>query len=193
MKLPLWVRAMVRSATGRRVTLTEACAVSAAVTVSVAVTVCGPAVFKVAARVPVPAVRVWSAGSAAAPSELVTWSVPAYPSATFPNASLTVAVTENAVPAWAVAGATSSRVAAAPEATVTAVAPVMAGETVSVAVRVCAPAVLKVTGTVPVPLASVVSAGSGATSMGRILDTAKLVLTGGAWKVTDISSAGDPC
>ena len=45
--------------------------------VSVAVMVCGPAVFRVALNVPTPLVNVESAGRAAAPSVLVKCTVPA--------------------------------------------------------------------------------------------------------------------
>ena len=48
-----------------------------AVTVSVAVMVCAPAVFSVAENVPVPLVRVVFAGNTAAPSLLVKCTVPA--------------------------------------------------------------------------------------------------------------------
>jgi hypothetical protein len=47
-----------------------------AVTVSVAVTVCAPAVFKVTENVPTPFVSIEFAGSTAAPSLLVKWTVP---------------------------------------------------------------------------------------------------------------------
>jgi hypothetical protein len=45
--------------------------------VSVAVTVWGPTVFRVTAKVPVPLVRALSGGRMAAPSLLVIWTVPA--------------------------------------------------------------------------------------------------------------------
>ena len=48
-----------------------------AVTVSVALRVRVPAVFRVAGKVPVPPVSVALAGRTAAVSELVKWSVPA--------------------------------------------------------------------------------------------------------------------
>ncbi len=47
------------------------------VTVSVAVTVCVPRVFKVTEKVPEPFVRVAFAGNTACPSVLVKWTVPA--------------------------------------------------------------------------------------------------------------------
>jgi hypothetical protein len=47
-----------------------------AVTVSVAVSVWGPAVCRVALKVPVPAVKVLLAGRLAVPSLLVKWTVP---------------------------------------------------------------------------------------------------------------------
>ena len=50
-----------------------------AVTVSVAVIVCGPAVFNVAWKFPTPLVSVALAGRVAAPSVLVKCTVPAYP------------------------------------------------------------------------------------------------------------------
>ncbi len=46
------------------------------VTVSVAVTVCEPAVFRVTEKLPVPSVRVASAGSPAWGSVEVKWTVP---------------------------------------------------------------------------------------------------------------------
>ena len=56
-----------------------------AVTVSVAVMVWLPALFRVAGKVPVPLVRAALAGSTAAVSEPVKWSVPAYPVALLLN------------------------------------------------------------------------------------------------------------
>jgi hypothetical protein len=47
-------------------------------TVSVAVSVCPPAVLNVAENVPVPLVSVAFAGSVAFPSLLVKWTVPEY-------------------------------------------------------------------------------------------------------------------
>ena len=75
-----------------------------AVTVSVAVMVRGPIVVSVAAKVPAPFVSVASAGSMAAPSEDVKWTVPPYDvSVAFP-ASRAVTVNAIGVPAVAVAG-----------------------------------------------------------------------------------------
>src|SRR3954463_5126245 len=59
--------------------------VIAALAVSVAVIVWLPAVFNVALKVPAPLVRVLLAGSVAAPSVLVKWTVPAYAVATLLN------------------------------------------------------------------------------------------------------------
>ena len=59
------------------VTLTAALpAVIVAVTESAAVKVCGPAVLRIAAKMPVPSVRVASAGNCAWPSLLVKCTLP---------------------------------------------------------------------------------------------------------------------
>jgi hypothetical protein len=50
--------------------------------VSVAVTVCGPPVWKVTGNVPVPAVSAALAGSTASASVLKNSTVPAYPAST---------------------------------------------------------------------------------------------------------------
>src|SRR5438067_1830870 len=60
---------------------------------------CVLAVFKVALNVPLPLVSVESAGSTAWPSLLVKCTVPAYPVAVLPKASLAVTVKFPAVPA----------------------------------------------------------------------------------------------
>src|SRR5664279_2200915 len=73
--------------------------VMAALTVSVAVMVWLPAVVSVAGNVATPLVSVASAGSVAAASELVKWTVPAYPVAVAFDASSAVTVMLNALPA----------------------------------------------------------------------------------------------
>jgi hypothetical protein len=84
------------------------------VTVSVAVIFRVPAVFRVAEKVPVPAVRLVSAGSVAAPSVLVKWTVPAYPGTILSLLSRAVTVNENAEPAvWGVVAETVKCVAVA--------------------------------------------------------------------------------
>lgn len=62
---------------GRVVTVTEADPVIEEVTVSVAVTVWLPLLFRVTLNVPTPLLRVEFAGRLASPSELVKWTVPA--------------------------------------------------------------------------------------------------------------------
>jgi hypothetical protein len=59
--------------------------VIAVVSESVAVIVCGPAVFSVAENVPTPFVSVEFAGNVAAPSVLVKCAVPGYPVAVLLN------------------------------------------------------------------------------------------------------------
>ena len=70
-----------------------------AVTVSVAVTVCEPAVLSVTEKFPVPAVRVAFAGKTAWPSLLVMCTIPVYPVAVAFEASRAVTATLNATPA----------------------------------------------------------------------------------------------
>ena len=70
-----------------------------AVTVSVAVTVWLPAVFRVVENDPVPAVKLVLENSVAAPSVLVKCTVPPYPVAVLLNASCAVTVTLKAPPA----------------------------------------------------------------------------------------------
>ena len=69
------------------------------VTVSVAVIDCEPAVSRVTVKVPTPLVRPALAGRTALLSLEVILTVPVYPVAVFPYASLAVTVTEPAVPA----------------------------------------------------------------------------------------------
>ncbi len=131
------------------------------VTVSVAVTVLLPVVLRVTEKVPVPLVSVLLAGKTAELSEEVKWTVPAYPVAVLLLASRAVTVMLNAEPAVAELGAETTNRAAGPGATaISPLVPVMFDAAVSVAVTVRLPAVLKVTGKVPVPLFSVLLAGS---------------------------------
>jgi hypothetical protein len=115
------------------------------VTVSVAVIVWPPVVPSVTAKVPVPAVRGESAGSAVWLSELVKWTVPAYDVAVLLNASRAVAVTVKAVPAIALAGALTVKCVAFAAETAIDVVPVMLLVALSVAVSVWFPAVTSVT------------------------------------------------
>ena len=76
--------------------------------------------------------------------------------AVFPNASFAVTVILNAVPAVALPGALTVSALADPGLTVTVPdVPVIADETISVALMVCDPAVFKVALKVPVPLVRV--------------------------------------
>src|SRR5262249_61161247 len=72
-------------------TVTVALPVMELVTVSVAVTVRLPAVFRVALKVPAPLVSVELAGSTAWPSLLVKWSVPVDPEGVVQGASVDLA------------------------------------------------------------------------------------------------------
>jgi hypothetical protein len=132
-----------------------------AVTVSVAVMVLAPAVFRVAENVPTPFVSVAFAGRVAAPSVLVKCTVPVYAVAVAFVASRAVTVKLNGVPLVAVAGADTAKCVAA--AALTAIAPevpVIDGVTVSVAVIVCEPAVFSVAENVPAPFVNVAFAGN---------------------------------
>ena len=118
-----------------------------AVTVSVAVSVWLPVVFKVAENVPAPLVKVAFAGSTACPSLLVKCAVPLYVVAGLPTASSAVTVKVKGVPAVAEAGAETVKCAAEPAVTVIAgEMPVMEAVTVSVAVSVWLPVVFRVAG-----------------------------------------------
>src|SRR3974390_3348712 len=130
------------------------------VTVSVAVIVWLPAVFKVALKVPTPLVRVAFAGRTAAPSLDVKCTVPVYPVAVLFEASSAVTVNGNAEPAVAVAGALTEKCVAAPADTaIAAELPVIDDVAVSVAVIVWLPAVFNVAVKVPTPLVRVAFAG----------------------------------
>jgi hypothetical protein len=85
-----------------------------AVTVSVAATVCAPAVFNVTENAPTPFVSVEFAGSTACVSLLVKCTVPVYPVAVAFEAVNAVTVTLNAVPDVAFAGAVTEKCVAAP-------------------------------------------------------------------------------
>src|SRR5205085_111567 len=115
------------------------------VTVSVAVIVWLPAVFNVALNVPVPFVSVESAGSVAAPSVPVKWTVPAYPVERLLNGSSAVTVKLNALPAIVDPGAVTLKcVAAAGRTTNGILVPVILGFRSAVAVTVWFPAVLRI-------------------------------------------------
>ena len=129
-------------------------------TVSVAVIVLLPTVLSVALNVPLPLVSVELAGSTAAPSVLVKCTVPAYPVAVLPWASLATTVTLNGVPAVAFTGTVIEYRVAAPGATLMLpLVPVMAVD-VSVAVTVCVPTVARLTENVPTPFVSVLLPGT---------------------------------
>jgi hypothetical protein len=133
------------------------------VTVSVVVTVWDPLVLSVTLKEPVPAVSVAFAGSTAAPSVEVKWTVPAYDVAVLLKASSAVTPAVSAVPEIAAEGALTLKwVATAAATTEDPEVPVMDALTVSVAVTLWVPAVLKVTPKVPVPDARVVLAGNSA-------------------------------
>src|SRR5438046_1126456 len=122
--------------------------------------VCVPAVARVAETVPAPRGSVLSAGSVAAASLLVKWTVPAYVGFRLPNASRAVTVKLNGLPAVADAGALIEKwVVAAAVTSIVLLVPVIELVTVSVAVIVCDPAVSRVAENVPVPLLSVASGG----------------------------------
>jgi len=80
-----------------------------AVTVSVAVTVWLPSVFRVTWNSPLPFVKVVFAGSTAAPSVLVKCTVPVYPGTTLLNWSAANTLTLNAVPAITLPGADTAK------------------------------------------------------------------------------------
>ena len=129
--------------------------------VSVAVMDWFPAVRSVTENVPVPLLSVESAGSAAAPSELVKWTVSPNDVIVLLFWSNAVTVTLKALPAVALAGADTTKWGAA--ATETAIVPEVPATdpfVVSVAVMVWFPAVRRVAEKLPAPLASVESAGS---------------------------------
>jgi hypothetical protein len=130
------------------------------VTVSVAVRVWFPAVFKVAENVPTPPVSIEFAGSTAAPSLLVKCIVPTYAAALLLNGSSAVTVKLSAAPPVAVAGAETAKCMAA--AALTAIVldvPAIDAVTVSAAVTVWLPAVFKVAENVPTPFVRIEFAG----------------------------------
>jgi hypothetical protein len=90
--------------------------VIAAVTVSVAVTVCAPAEFNTAGKVPTPFSSAEFAGNTAFVSLLVKCTVPVYPVAVVFAAVSAVTVKLNVVPPVAVAGAVTEKCVAAPPA-----------------------------------------------------------------------------
>src|SRR5947199_207804 len=96
-----------------------------AVVVSVAVRVRLPAVFSVALNVPTPFVNVPFAGSVAAGSLLVKWTVPVYPVAVFSNVSSALTVKLNVAPAVALAGELTAKWVAAAGLTATLAVPVI--------------------------------------------------------------------
>ena len=129
--------------------------------VSVAVTVSVPVVSKVMEKVPLPAVKVESAGSFACASELVKCTVPAYPDDVLFAASSAVTVTLMVCLAsedfWPV---TPKCVAALVTTLIVPVVPFNEFVIVSVAVMVCGPSVTNVTEKFAIPPASVEFAGS---------------------------------
>jgi hypothetical protein len=131
------------------------------VTVSVAVRVWFPAVFKVAENVPTPFVKIEFAGKTAVPSLLVKCTVPAYAAALLLNGSSAVTVKLSAAPPVAVAGAETTKcVAAAALTAIVLDVPAIDAVTISVAVTVWLPAVFKVAENVPAPLVNTEFAGN---------------------------------
>jgi hypothetical protein len=128
-------------------------------TVSVAVMVWFPPVFKVAESVPVPLVKVEFPGKTAVPSLLVKCTVPAYAAALL-NASSAATVNEKAEPAEADAAAETIKCVAAAALTAVLEVPVIDGVTVSVAVTVWFPAVFKVAEKLSTPLVKMEFAGN---------------------------------
>ena len=125
---------------------------------SSAVMVFAPAVLSVVEKVPTPLVRVAEAGSPAAESLEVMETVPVYPVAVLPDASLAVTVKLKAVPATAEAGTEArARVAAELEETVMLVE-VMERDP-SDAVRDLVPTVFNLTAKEPTPFARVAAFG----------------------------------
>jgi hypothetical protein len=128
------------------------------ITVSFAVSVWVPTARNVAENDPAPLTRVESAGRVAVPSEDVKWTVPVYPVATLLNASSAVTVKPKEEPDETDAGATTVKCVTAAGLTIIAFeVPVIDEVTISVAVMVCDPAVLRVAGNIPVPLVRVES------------------------------------
>ena len=120
-----------------------------------------PAVFKVAEKVPAPPLNVALAGSTAAPSELVKWTVSPNVVMVWLFWSTAVTLKLKLVPAVALDGADTTKCGAGvvdteigPE------VPVIEPLLVSVAVMVCVPAVRNVARNVPVPFVRVELAGS---------------------------------
>ncbi len=131
-------------------------------TVSVAMMVWLPEVFRVAEKVPVPFVSVELAGSTALPSVLEKWTVPAYVVAALPKESSAVTVKLNGVPvlAVAVAGETASLDATAEPTGIALKVPV--SKSAPVAVILWGPAVFSVMDPVPVPFVIAELAGNNA-------------------------------
>ncbi len=131
--------------------------------VSVAVMVWLPLVFSVAEKLLVPLTRVEAPGSTAAPSVLVKATVSAKLVTVLPYASCAVTAKLKATLLVALAGALTSSLETAAGLTVMApVVPASDEVTVSVAVIVWLPAVLRVAEKLPTPLARVEFAGNAA-------------------------------
>ena len=133
------------------------------VTVSVAVIVCVPlpTVSSAAEKVPVPLVRVESAGSFAWLSVLVKCTVPVYPTEVLFAASNALTVSGNVFRVWVALGPVTPMCVAAFVTTLIGLdVPFSEAVTVSLAVIVCMPSVLSVDWKLPVPLVSIEFAGN---------------------------------
>jgi hypothetical protein len=128
------------------------------VPVSIAVIVRDPVVLSVAVKVPVPPVSVASAGRVAAGSELVKCTVPGYPATGLLEPSRALTVKVNGVPLVADTGAATEKWVVALTRMLPDV-PVIDDVTLSVAVIVCVPPVIRVALNVPVPAVSTEFAG----------------------------------
>jgi hypothetical protein len=133
------------------------------VTVSVAVMVCEPIVFRVALKFPLPPDRVAFAGSTAIGSELVKCTLPIYVAATLFAASRAETPKVKDVPTLAEEVAAREKcVAVALTTFVELDVPVTVAVTVSVAAMVSLPMVFSVAEKVPMPFASIWLKGSAA-------------------------------
>ncbi len=139
------------------VTLMEIDPVMELVTISVAVIVCVPlpTVSSVAENVEVPAVSVELAGSFAWLSVLVKCTVPVYPTDVFSAASSAATVSWKVCRVRVLPGPVTDMCLAALVTTLTALDPFSEAVTVSLAVIVCMPSVLRVTEKPPDPFVKV--------------------------------------
>jgi hypothetical protein len=130
------------------------------VAVSVAVSVWLPAVFKVALKLPTPALRVVFIGTKAVASVVLKWTVPVYAVAVLPNESRAVTVKAPLFPATLEGRAMTAKWVAASGLTWMAAVPATEAIKASLMVSVSLPAVCSVAVKVPTPLLRAMSAGS---------------------------------